>query len=244
MDLKKRALIFSLCLNFTEEKLRLSYQHGWKHDTEVTSQTPSNPAPVWGFAQPWTPLSSPRACFLLWLAPTQQEPFHSKPLQPSYPPLSLAGEKTSCDLASGSCKALVGGSCLCCSLGSTGDAAPGVGGQHRGSPPSPTQAPAPHGMRLQIGAEGRRVNLRQPKKPQISANANKSLGIIRKMYGCHSNCQAWLWGCFTPSSGAEQLEVGMEAKPCAVPQEATETGKGSARQGQLHHHRPYGVWGC
>lgn len=59
--------------------------------------------------------------------------------------------------------------------------------------------------RLLLWAEGRRGNLRQPKEPYISANANKSLGTIRKMYGCHSNCQAQLGGCFPPSSGAEQL---------------------------------------
>jgi len=37
------------------------------------------------------------------------------------------------------------------------------------------------------------------------------------MYGCHSNCQAQLWGCFTPSSGTEQLGGdGGKALCCAL----------------------------
>lgn len=56
----------------------MSCQRGWKYDTGVTSQTPSNPAPIWGFAQPGTPLASQGAVVLHsgWLLPSKS---HSSP---------------------------------------------------------------------------------------------------------------------------------------------------------------------
>lgn len=132
MDFKKSASIFPP-LNFTEEKLGCPRAGNEALKSHLRPhQTLHRPGG----------LHSPGPLLLLvglFSTPAGSCPARTVSLQnpsPSCPPLSFAREKTSCDLAPASCKRLAGGSCLCHSLGSAGDAVPRARGSSRAAPQS------------------------------------------------------------------------------------------------------------